>query len=114
MSRANLPEEVHSHFTTVSRVEDLSPYWRNLIYFSEIVRAPRGKTYFEYASAPIGYQNPKAGDKIRLELRLERKRGYKIDRWRREKYKRRVWQRFIVGWPSLEREFIHEQIGYDS
>jgi len=95
-------EEVHSHFTTVWI--HFTHSGTRFIHLSAIVNAPRGRQYFTLLEVPQGYQNPQKGDQIRLEFRLERL----------PRNKRRTWTCTITGWPSLEREDVHDQTGYDS
>jgi hypothetical protein len=98
-SRTREPE-VYTLFATVT----IPPYSGYSSLHCGLIRPPRSRQYFTTAEFPPEYRDPQKGDPIRLELRLERL----------PRNKRRTWTLTIVGWPSLEREFLHDQLGYDS
>ena len=63
-----------------------------------------GKDRLRLLSCPDEYREPKVGDRVKLEERLELRPGYL----------RRTWDTDIIRWPVPERWEIQDLVGYDS
>jgi hypothetical protein len=74
---------------------------RELLY----LEAP-GQEALRVIPCPAKYEDPRKGDRVKLELRLEL----------RASKRRRSWQTYIIRFPGdgLDRESIHDITDYDS